>query len=57
MRNVSVKFAEKMKIHILYPKIFFKNPAVYKIMWTNRYCRIRQPTVDNTMGAYTLHDG
>jgi len=57
MRNVSVKFVEKRKIHILCPKIFFENLVDYKIMWTNRYCRTRQATVDNTIGAYTLHVG
>jgi hypothetical protein len=32
MRNVSVKFAEKMKINILCPKSFLKYRVVYKIM-------------------------
>jgi hypothetical protein len=33
MRNVTDKFAEKIKTQILYPIIFFEIRAVYEIMW------------------------
>jgi len=39
MRNCSVKFVEIMKRNVLYLKRFFENRVVYKIVWTNRYCR------------------
>ena len=36
MRNVSVKFVEKIKTHILCAiTFFFENRAVYEIMWKN----------------------
>jgi hypothetical protein len=33
MRNVTGKFVEKNKIHILYYIIFFGSRVVYEIMW------------------------
>jgi hypothetical protein len=36
MRNVSDKFAEKIKTHILRSNTFFpENRAVYEVMWKN----------------------
>ena len=39
MRNVSDKFVEKIKTHILCSVIFFhpENRAVYEIMWEKYY--------------------
>jgi hypothetical protein len=46
MRNVSDKFVEKIKTHILYPITFPVNRAVYDIMW-KKYGTARQATDDN----------
>jgi len=35
MRNVTGKFVEKIKTHILYSITFFENRAVYEIRWEN----------------------
>ena len=35
MRNVSDKFVDKIKTHILLFGNFFENRAVYEIMWKN----------------------
>jgi hypothetical protein len=35
MRNVSDKFIEKIKAHILYSITFSENRAIYETMWKN----------------------
>jgi len=35
MRNVSDKFIEKIKTHILHSITFPENRAIYEIMWKN----------------------
>jgi len=42
MKNISEKFVEKIKTHILGSKFFLVNRTVYEIMWKNSVERDRQ---------------
>jgi hypothetical protein len=35
VRNVSGKFAEKIRTHFIFSNFFFENLAFYEIMWKN----------------------